>query len=133
MDSWPHKVQPGRAVVTVYRRKTPGGGNSYMVANYLDAAKRRFDCYPTETEALEAAKTLAERLDKRVYVAASMKAIEYVSTVQSLQPFRLTLCPAVATLTEAVKLVGDLPSVLAAAKLYTVRHKRTVAKRVGRG
>jgi integrase len=132
-ESWPRKVQPGRSVVTVYRRKTPRGGIAFMVVNYADGHRRRFDCYATETEALEAAETLAKRLDRRDYVAASMtreQAIEYANAIQSLQPFNLSLSPVVTTVTEALKLVGDLPSVVAAAKAYATRHKRTTAKRV---
>jgi hypothetical protein len=104
-----------------------------MVVNYADGHRRRFDCYATETEALEAAETLAKRLDRRDYVAASMtreQAIEYANAIQSLQPFNLSLSPVVTTVTEALKLVGDLPSVVAAAKAYATRHKRTTAKRV---
>ena len=123
-DSWPRKVQPGRAVVNVYRRTTPSGGVGFMVANYADGERRRFDSYSTETDALEAADALAKRLDKREYVAASMtkeQAIEFASVMQSLNALGLSLIPAVSTLTEAVKLVGDLPSVLTAAKAYADR------------
>ena len=84
-EIWPRKVQPGRAIVRVYRRKTPQGNFAFMVANYVsptgvDKAKRRFDSYATEAEALDAADTLAKRLDRRDYVAANMtreQAIEY--------------------------------------------------------
>ena len=91
--------------MTVYRRNTSSGGVGFMVANYADGERRRFDSYATETDALEAANTLAKRLDKRDYVAASMtkeQAIEYASALQSLQPFKISLAPAVATLTEAL-------------------------------
>ena len=66
-ESWPRKVQPGRAIVTVYRRKTPSGNFAYMVANYADGDQRRFDSYANETEALEAADKLAKRIDSRDY------------------------------------------------------------------
>ena len=58
-------VQPGRAVVRVYRRKTPAGNFSFLVANYADGDKRRMDAYPTAVEAIEAATKLAQRLDAR--------------------------------------------------------------------
>jgi hypothetical protein len=32
-ESWPRKVQPGRAIVNVYRRQTPSGNYAFMVAN----------------------------------------------------------------------------------------------------
>src|ERR1039457_7567196 len=41
-ESWPRRVSVGRESVTVYRRKTPLGNFSFMVANYADG-KRRFD------------------------------------------------------------------------------------------
>src|SRR5580658_5165321 len=63
-ETWPRKVQPGRAVVTVYRRKTPNGNLAFIVANYADG-KRRFDSYLAEAEALDAAHTLAKQIDKR--------------------------------------------------------------------
>ena len=91
-ESWPRKVQPGRAVVSVYRRKTPSGNFAYMVSNYADGATRRFDCYQSEAEAIEAAETLAKRLDKRDYFAASMtqeQAIEYSGAAQALSPFKV--------------------------------------------
>src|SRR5688572_27274632 len=86
---WPRKVTCGRETVTVYRRTTPGGGLAFMVANYADG-KRRFDCYPTEAEALEEAGKLARRLSERDVISASMtrdQAIEYAAAVQVLAPF----------------------------------------------
>ncbi len=129
---WPQKVRLGRVTVTVYRRQTPGGNAAFMVANYA-GSKRRFDSYATETDALKAAHKLARQLSERDVMAASVtreQAIDYASAAQALKPFNLSLAPAVATLTEALKLVGDLPGVVAAAKFYAARHKRTVPKRV---
>src|ERR1035441_702323 len=88
-QSWPRKVQPGRAIVNVYRRKTPSGNFAFMVANYADGERRRFDSYLSEADALAAADTLAKRLDKRDYVAASMtqeQAIEYADSAAALKP-----------------------------------------------
>ncbi len=118
--------------VSVYRRCTPLGNYAYMVANYADG-KRRFDSYAEEADALKAAGTLARQLNERDVMTASMtreQAIEYASAVQTLQPLNLALVSAVTTLAEAVKLVGDLSSVVAAAKFYATRSKRTVPKRV---
>ncbi len=67
-ESWLRKVQPGRAVVTIYRRKTPTGNLAFMVANFVDG-KRRFDSYPAEADALDAAQRRAKQIDKRDYVA----------------------------------------------------------------
>jgi len=102
----------------------PRGGNK---------PKRRFDSYPTEAEALEAANRLAKQLSERDVLTASMtsdQAIEYASAQQALKPVSLSLLPAITTLTEAVGIVGDLTSVVAAAKFYAARHRRTVPKRV---
>ena len=131
-DSWPRRVQPGREIVTVYRRKTPVGNYAYMVANYADG-KRRFDSYATETEALEAAETLAKRIDGRDYVAASMtrhQAIEYANAAARLKPFNVTVDAATATVADCLKAVGDLSNLQAAAKFYAARHKQITPKRV---
>ena len=61
METWPREVQPGRAIVRVYRRKTPSGNWAFMVSNYADGARRRFDCYKDEADAIEAAEALAKR------------------------------------------------------------------------
>lgn len=132
-ESWPRKVQPGRTIVTVYRRQTPSGNPAYMVANYVEGGKRRFDCYASETEALEAADTLAKRIDSRDYVAASMtraQAIEYANAAKRLEPFNVTVDEATATVAECLKTVGDLANLHAAAKFYAARHKKITPKRV---
>lgn len=122
----------GRVKVPIYRRRTPQGNFAFMVANYSNG-KRRFDCYAEEAEALEAAGRLAKQLSQRDVLTASMtreQSIEYATARQTLDPLSLSLVPAVTTLAEVVKIVGDLPNALAAAKFYAARHKRTVAKRV---
>src|ERR1035438_2018635 len=120
-ESWPRKVQPGRAIVTIYRRKTPSGNFAYMVANYADGERRRFDSYASEADALAAADTLAKRLDKRDYVAASMtqeQAIEYADSAAALKPFNVTVRAASATVAECLKTVADLSNLLAAVKFW---------------
>jgi integrase len=127
-ESWPRKIQPGRAIVRVYRRKTPKGNFAYMVSNYADGENRRFDCYQSEADAIEAAETLAKRLDKRDYVAASMtqqQAIEYTGAAQVLTPFNVRVGEAASTVAGCLKLVGDLSNLHAAAKYYAARHKET--------
>ena len=129
-DSWPKIVQPGRAVVRVYRRKTPAGNFSYLVANYADGDKRRMDAYPSAVEAIEAATKLAQRLDSRDYVAASMtkqQAIEYANADARLKPLGVSLTDAVSRFIEALEISGD---VVAAAKFYRERHRQVTAKRV---
>lgn len=131
-ESWPRKVVVGRETVTVYRRKTPLGNFSFMVANY-SGQKRRFDSYGTEADALDAAGKLARQLSARDVIGAAMtkeQSVEYASAVQSLQPLGLTLSAAVAALVEAVKLTGDLSGVAAAARFYKAKHKTVTAKRV---
>lgn len=131
-ESWPLKIQPGRAVVTVYRRKTPTGNFAFMVANYADG-KRRFDSYATQSTALEAAEKLAKQIDKRDFVAANMtqaQAIEYSDSVTALAPFNVTVRAAASVIAESLKIVGDLSNVHAAIKFYAARNKQTVKKPV---
>jgi integrase len=103
-----------------------------MVVNY-SAGKRRFDSYPGEVEAIEAAGKLARQMSERQVVAAAMtndQASEYAAAVQKLKPFNVGLLSAADAVAEALKLVGGLQAVIAAAKFYAERHKPTVAKRV---
>ena len=103
-----------------------------MVANYANG-KRRFDSYPTEPDALEAANRLARQLSEREVLAAELtneQASEYTAATQALAPFKLSLSATVGTLTECLKLVGDLPSLHEAAKLFAARHKRITRKPV---
>jgi len=103
-----------------------------MVANQRDG-KRSFDSYPTEVEALEAANTLANRLDSRDYVAASMtqpQAIEYANANQVLKPLGLTLTAVVSTVAEGVKLTGNLAAVLKACQFYAENFKTVSPKTV---
>jgi len=151
-ETWPMLVQPGRAVVRVYRRKTPAGNFSFLVANYADDNKRRLDAYPTELEAIEAAKKLAQRLDARDYVAASMtkqQAIEYSNSDTRLKPLGVAVDSATACVVECMRIVGGfddvekmkaaaaqgmpLPTMTdlqAAAKFFREHHKKITPRRV---
>jgi len=132
-DKWPKEVQPGRAIVRVYRRRSPSGNFNYMVANYADGQRRRFDSYPTEADALDAADKLARRLDSRDYVAAAMtkdQALEYANAVARLKPFGVTVDAATGTVAECLRTVGDLSNIHAAVKFYVARHKQAVKKPV---
>jgi site-specific recombinase XerC len=104
-----------------------------MVGNYA-TGRRRFDCYASEQDALEAANRLARRLSEREVLAASMtngQAGEYAAAVQALAPFKVSLPATTDTVAACLKLVGDLPSLHAAAKFYAARHRQVVRKRVG--
>ena len=104
-----------------------------MVANYADGTRRRFDSYPREFEAMEAADKLARRLDSRDYVAASLtrdQALEYANAGARLKPFNLSVDAATATVAECLKTVGDLANIHAAVKFYAARHKQTTRKPV---
>ena len=130
-ESWPREVQPGRATVRVYRRKTPSGNWAFMVSNYADGARRRFDCYKDEADAIEAAEALAKRLDSRDYVAASMtrdQAIEYANADRSLEKFGISVSAGASALAECLKIVGDLSALYAAAKSYSGRQKHITKK-----
>jgi hypothetical protein len=104
-----------------------------MVANYAEG-KRRFDCYPSEGEALEEAAKLARRLSERDVLAASItkeQAIDFGSAMQSLAPFAVTLAATASTVAECLKLIGGgLPNLMEAARFYVARHKKTAAKPV---
>ncbi len=131
---WPKEVQPGRAIVRVYRRHTPSGNYAYMVANYADGQRRRFDSYANEAAALAAADTLAKRLDARDYVAAAMtrdQAIEYATADQALKPYGITVSAGAVALAGWLKDLGDgLASVHAAVSFYKARHKVITKKPV---
>jgi hypothetical protein len=145
-------VQPGRAIVKVYRRKTPAGNFSFMVANYADGERRRFDSYGNEADAITAATKLAQRLDSRDYVAASLtkqQALEFANSEARLKPFGVTVDEATATVVEALRIIGgfenmeklkqaaaqgqplpDLASLVPAARFFRQRHKQVVKKTV---
>jgi integrase len=136
-ESWPREVQPGRAIVRVYRRQTPAGNFAFMVSNYADGQRRRFDSYADEGEALKAAETLAKRLDSRDYVAAAMtkaEALEYANAVARLKPYGVTVDDATAKVAECLKLLkesgGSLETFVPALKFYRERHKQVVKKSV---
>ena len=132
-EGWPRKVQPGRAVVRVYRRKTPSENFAYMVANYADGETRRFDSYASEADAIDAATALAKRLDKRDYVAAAMtkeQALDYASADESLKPYDISVSAGASALAGWLKTVGDLANVHAAVKFYKERHKTVTKKSV---
>ncbi len=131
-SDWPRKVTFGRESVTVYRREIPSGGFGFMLANY-SVGKRRFDSYPTEAEALDAAQRLARQLTERQVVAASMtngQAAEYAAAVQTLKPHGITLTSAADTLAKCLGTVHDLSGLLAAVKFYAARHKSLTRKSV---
>lgn len=132
-ETWPRKVQPGRAVVMVYRRLTPSGNIGFRVVNYADGDTRRMDSYASEADALAAAETLAKRIDSRDYVAASMtreQAIEFANSAQILKPFDVSVSAACSTVAGCLKLVGDLSNVSAAVRYWAARNKQVTKKTV---
>jgi site-specific recombinase XerD len=96
--------------------------------------KRRFLSFSDEAVAKSTANTLAERLSKLESMAMRLseaQAIEYVSAMQDLQPFNLSVRAASAAVAECLKVLGDgLPSLHAAVKFYRARFKPTVTKPV---
>ncbi len=131
-SDWPRKVTFGRESVTIYQREAPLGGFGYMVANYA-SGKRRFDSYPTEATALDAAQRLARQLSERQVVAATLtngQAADYAAAVQALKPHGVTLLAAADTLAKCLETVSDLSGLHAAVKFYAARHKRVTRKPV---
>ncbi len=130
--SWPRKVQLGRVTVSIYQRRTPSGGEGYMVANY-SSGKRRFDSYATEDEALEAAQRLCRQMSEGQVIAARLTdadAAEFAAAKQALQPFKVNLLSAADTLVTCLKIVPDLSALVAAAKFYATRNKQVTRKPV---
>jgi integrase len=104
-----------------------------MVANYIEGGKRRFDSYADEADALEAAETLAKRLDARDYVAANLtrdQAAEYANAVKRLEPFNVTVDAVTASAAGWLKSLGDLANIGAAVRFYAQRHRQITPKRV---
>lgn len=132
---WPRKIRLGRVTVSIYKRQTPTGGTAFMVANYANG-KRRFDCYATETDALDAldaANIHARQPSERDVVAAAMtneQAADYAAAVRTLAPFKISLPSVASTVAECLKLVGGLTDLHAAAKFYAPRRKRTLGEPV---
>lgn len=130
--AWPRKVRVGREVVTVYRRPWPNGDFGFFVASYA-SGRRKLISYANETDALDAAHRLARQLSEREVCAASLTnadASDYASATQALAPHGVALPAAASTLAECLKLVADLPNVLAACKHYAESRKTTTRKPV---
>ena len=122
---WPKEIKHGRATVKVYRRKMPNGNWGFMVANY-SSGKRRWDSYPNEAKAIEAATLLARRMSKQQVVAASMTnadAAAYAAAVDTLEPFSVSLPAAAETLAKCLETAGDTSSVLEAVNFWALRNK----------
>jgi len=133
---WPRVVKLGRVSVSIYRRKTPQGKNSYMVANYTERdaegkTKRRFDSYGTEADAVEAAKRLCRQVSQFDVIGASMtraESVDFACAKQTLEPYGHSITQAISAVVEAIKIVGDLQTVIEAAKFFKARN-RTVTKK----
>ena len=126
---WPRKVQPGRDIVTVYRRKTPRAISPTWLPTMRTGRRRSSTATPAKPTPWTAADTLAKRMDNRDYVAASMtqeQAIEYANAVARLKPFNVTVDAATSTVAECLKTVADLSNLHAAVKFYAARHKQTI-------
>src|SRR5271165_5393260 len=127
-----HIATCGRERVQVYKRTAPNGSPCFMVANYANG-KRRFDSYAVESDAIEAAGKLARQMSEREVLAAAMtneQASEYAASVQKLSPFNVGLLSVADTVAGCLKLVGDLASLDAAARLFAARRKQITAKPV---
>lgn len=102
------------------------------MANY-SSGKRRFDSYPTEAEAMEAAQRLVRQLSEGQVMAASMTnedAAEYAAARQKLEPFKIGLLSATDTLATCLGIVPDVAALVAAANFYAARNKQVTRKPV---
>jgi integrase len=131
-QKWPHRVSFGRVKVTIYQRRRADGSQGFEVANYADG-KRRLESFPDATAALDRADQLARQLSEGDVLAANLRnedAAAYTSTLQTLAPYNVSLPAVAATVAACLKLVGDLPNLLAAAKLYASRNRKVERKPV---
>lgn len=113
----------GRVRVPVYARKTPNGTVGFMVADF-SGEKRRFRSYPTAADAQAAALRLARLLSTRQTAAATIsnpEALDYAAAREVLAPYGDRLAPLAAGLGEALKLAGDVPRLIEAARHYASR------------
>jgi len=122
---WPRQIKHGRATVKVYRRKMPNGNWGFMIANY-SSGKRRWNSYPNEAKAIEAAALLARRMGSQQVVAASMtnaEAAAYAAAMDTLEPHSVSLPAAAETLAKCLETAGDVSSVLEAVNFWALRNK----------
>jgi integrase len=130
---WPRLIKIGRTTVKIYRRKMPSGNWGYRIPNY-SSGKRRFDCHPDETEAIEAATRLARKLSERQHVAANMtnsEAAGYAAAVQSLEPHSVPLTAAADTLSQCLQTTGTLAKLIEATSFWAARNRVVTRGRVG--
>ena len=131
--SWPQCIKIGRTTVKIYRRKMPSGKWGYRIPNY-SSGKRRFKCFISESEAIEAAIQLARNLNKRQIVAASMtncEAAEYAAAVQALQPHGVSLPVAADSLAQCLNSTRTLTQLLEAAAFWSFNNRTVARVRVG--
>lgn len=130
--SWPHEERVGRVVVRIYKRRTPSGTDGFMVADYSQG-KRRLVSYPSESEALEAANLLAQRMNEGKVLVAGMAnedAAAYASATQNLRPFRVGIVDASAVIAHCLKIVNDLEAIKTACAEYALRVKQITRRPV---
>ena len=131
---WPRKVTLGRATVSVYRRTTPSGNHAYMVANYAKG-RRRFDSYPTESDAMDAAVRLARQISEGQVLAASLTnddAAAFTAAMQVLADHPgISVLAAAETVSACLKIIdGGLTSIIAAAEHYAATQARVTPRSV---
>lgn len=129
---WPHEVTFGRVRVSVYRRKRANGTFGFEVANY-SGGSRRLESFPDAAKALDRADQIARQISEGDVLAANLRnedAGAFASALQTLAPFNVPIPAVASTVAECLKLVGDLPSLLAAAKLYASRNRKVERKTV---
>ncbi len=129
-EAWPRKLRFGRTSVSVYRRKTPGGNFSFLVANYTSGS-RRLDAYPSEAAALKAARRLAEKQTNSEHLAGSLRnseAAEYISIRRAAG--ELNLLHLVTAATNAVSTLGNDISLLTVAARDFVERKSKITREI---
>jgi integrase len=136
--AWPKHIAFGNVTVTVYKRTTPNGNKGFMLAYMQDGkdgkkGKRKFDSYTDEAEAILEAEKKARQLSTLGVKAAQLtdeELRECVTAMDAAKPLGISLTDTVYKMAEAVKIAGDVSTVLEACKFYVARHKKTIQKPV---
>jgi integrase len=139
-DVWPWSTGSGPAIVRVYRRKTPSGNWSYMVADNSqhDAQNRkirRWLSYSDEAFAKDQAGVLSRRIAGNQVEASKLtnaEAIEYVKARDRMAKFNATVETATIKVEECLTHLDttSLAVLYDACDYYKKHHTGLVAKRV---
>jgi integrase len=128
-DKWPKLVKVGNVAVKVYRRIRSNGSFGYEVADYTKG-RRILRSFPTVKKAFDQADLIGKELSRGEAHGHTMSPKErasYGRAMELLKPTGLSLEVGIATLSEAIKILGG-NRVIEAVKFYRVRNPDTLPK-----